>query len=245
MNYFLSLILLSVTLLGQVNIEQYRTNQTDGKLEEKFYEYINVSTSLKRSTTSMYDIGLKYFKPILTGNYEGFLITKLNYGKNKGSVYINNSFYHFRLIALESESAYGIPEIYLQYESNEYALTKERYLAGVGLRYKFGDTISGTSVMNEWYRENDSSSRNNFWRISQYITFNFPINRYNKLSTTVYIQPSVADISNIRYYSESSFFSAINKFTTFKSTLSTRFYSDSIDFDSIEIFLDSGLEFKL
>ena len=248
MNYHFLIIIITILVSlshGQVNIEQYRSKEIDGLLEKKFYEHVNLSTSIRRSTSSLFSLGIKYFKPIITKGYEGFFISKLNYGESNSDTYLNNSFYHFRLIAIENSSAFGIPEVYFQYESNEFTLTNTRYLAGMGLRYKFFDTVGGTSVMNEWYKENDATPKTNFWRLSQYITFIWTFNNSNKLSTTLYVQPSIIDIGNIRYYSEMSYDSKINKLISYKSTLTSKFYSNSESFDDIELFFNSGLEFKL
>ena len=234
----------SIIVFGQVNIEQYRNYENNGNLKNNFEEHVNIATTIKRSTSSYYSLGLKYFKPVITDGYEGFLISKINYGETSNEVFINNAFYHFRLIAANQNNT-TIPEAYAQFESNEYTLTNERYLAGIGIRYKIGNSISGTSIMNEWYKETNNTSRINNWRLSQYFTLLFNINPFNKLSTTIYFQPAISDLSNIRYYTEISFDSKLTETISYKSTLTSKFFSDSVDFNDVELFFESGLDFIL
>ena len=119
-----------INLIAQVNIEQYRNNT--GSLSKKYFQHVNISTSVKRSTSNLYSIGLKYFKPFALPHSKGFLLTKVNYGESNGKEYVNNTFYHLRVIS-STLVMNVIPEAFIQFENNHYALTKERYLAELGL----------------------------------------------------------------------------------------------------------------
>tara|TARA_B100001121_G_scaffold265659_1_gene247809 strand:+ start:3388 stop:4125 length:738 start_codon:yes stop_codon:yes gene_type:complete len=239
---FLFLFLISSHIFGQVNIEQYR-NDT-GSLEKKYHQHINITSSIKRSTVSLYSIGLKYFKPFYLTNAKGFFISKINYGESNGSEYLNDTFYHLRIIS--SKTIFKvIPEAFLQYENNEFSLTSQRYLAGIGVRYQYGETTNGTSIINEWYQESSGIGRLNNWRLSQYIKFRFKFNKTNKIDSTIYIQPSIIDFSNIRYYSENTYISQITDAISYNSSLTAKFFSKSSDYNKVELFFDSGLQFKI
>lgn len=243
MKYLLIILLIwPINLIAQVNIEQYRNNT--GSLSKKYFQHVNISTSVKRSTSNLYSIGLKYFKPFALPHSKGFLLTKVNYGESNGKEYVNNTFYHLRVIS-STLVMNVIPEAFIQFENNHYALTKERYLAGIGLRYKYANTINGTSIVNEWYKETGSISRYNQWRLSQYVKFDIKFNDSNKLSSTLYIQPSVTDLTNIRYYAENSYNSQLTNTISYNSTLSAKFFSKSENFHDVELFFESGLQFKI
>ena len=243
LNTYLILLLLWPTFaLCQVNIEQYRSHS--GALNKTYQEHINLTTSIKRSTSSLYSIGIKYFKPFEMRHAKGFLLSKINYGEANNNTYINNTFYHLRIVS-NQQWMRVIPEAFLQYENNEFSLTNQRYLAGIGIRYTHGDITNGTSIINEWYKESEGVTKLNNWRLSQYIKMGFKLNPTNKLNITLYVQPSVADFSNIRYYSESTYISQITDTISYNSSLTAKFFSKSSQFDAVELFFDSGLQFKL
>jgi len=236
------LFLISAHIFGQVNIEQYRNNT--GSLEKKYHQHIYITSSIKRSTYSLYSIGLKYFKPFYLTNTNGFFISKINYGESNGNKYLNDTFYHLRIIL--SKSIFKvIPEAFLQYENNAFSLTNKRYLAGIGIRYQFGETTNGTSIINEWYQESSGIGRLNNWRLSQYLKFRFKFNQTNQLDSTIYIQPSITDLSNIRYYSKNTHISKITDTISYNSSLTTKFFSKSHNYNKVELFFDSGLQFKI
>ena len=165
----IGLFLLCNPINAQVNIEEYRQKKS-GELAQ---QQINFETNIKRSTTSLYAIHLGYIKPVtLPMDIQGFIISKINYGKTKSEEYLNDTFYHFRFFQ-KNNTKHITPEAYVQYENNQHSSTKERYLAGIGVRYHtFAQTISGTSLLNEWYKESNQISRINAWRLSQYMIIN-------------------------------------------------------------------------
>jgi hypothetical protein len=138
-----------------------------------------------------------------------------------------------------------MPEAFLQYESKAFSLTNQRYLAGVGIRYHYGKTTSGTSIIHEWYQESTRIGRLNNWRLSQYIKFRFKFNQKNLLDSAIYIQPSITDFRNIRYYSECTYISKITDTISYNSSLTAKFFSRSKAYNNVELFFDSGLQFKI
>ena len=163
------LIVFTFQSLGQVNIEQYRDRA--GGLEAKYNEFFNISTSIRRSTSSLYQIGIKYFRPFKFKKANGFLLTKVNYGETDSNPFINNSFYHLRFVS--KDKYFNVqPEAFLQFENNSYSLTNQRYLAGIGIRYGEKEMTNGTSIVNESYKESNGIFELNNWRISQYLKTN-------------------------------------------------------------------------
>ena len=66
----------SAKVNAQVNIEQYRNFTVTGNLEEVFDSRLNINTTLRRSSSSLYTIGFEYFKPFEFNRYSnGFFIT--------------------------------------------------------------------------------------------------------------------------------------------------------------------------
>ena len=56
-----------------------------GNLEEVFDSRLNINTSLRRSSSSLYTVGFEYFKPFeFNRQSNGFLFQKRNMAKVKG-----------------------------------------------------------------------------------------------------------------------------------------------------------------
>ncbi|MGC6368027.1 MAG: hypothetical protein ACON35_08545 [Candidatus Marinamargulisbacteria bacterium] len=238
----LIILFTSASLFAQVNIEEYR-NSTSGQLVK---QKINLQTEIQRSKKSLYAIHIGYLKPLkMDFGLNGFLITKINFGKSNGTEYLNNTFYHLRIF--ENQPTKNIiPESYIQYEKNKFSSTEERYLAGIGIRYKMNEFfIFGTSILNEWLKETITSSRTSTWRLSQYLQTTIQLNEINRLNVIFYLQPSLNDITNIRYYSESQFISKITNQIAYTSTLTAKFFSQSTVYDDVELYFKSGLSFKI
>ena len=239
--YFL-LVLLMVNAYSQVNIESARSHSEKGQLNRS--HFLNFNSSVSKSITSFYSLGVDYFKRLTINElFHGFYLTRLNYGKRSSSDYINNEFHHFRLISNHNLMSV-IPEIYAQYERDAFAATELRYLFGIGIRYSILDTIvSGTSLLSEWCQENDDSVTDHQWRISQYIKIMFQLTTDNFIQSTIYIQPNIQDISDIRFLLDGAFISKLNDLISYKLSILANYYSESSSYDDIELFLTSGLEF--
>jgi hypothetical protein len=103
-NININLILITLLIINhhvsaQVNIEQYRHFTVTGNLEEKFDKRLNIHTSLRRSSTSLYTLGFEYFSPFKVNKYsKGFFISKAKYGENDGDEFTNANFVHIRII---------------------------------------------------------------------------------------------------------------------------------------------------
>ena len=239
-------VIFSHHVIAQVNIEQYRRFTVTGNLEEKFDKRLNLHTSLRRSSTSLYTLGFEYFTPFKVNQYtNGFFISKAKYGESDGDEFTNANFIHLRLITKKKYKNIR-PEIFAQYENNKFASTVERYLFGIGLRYRlYGEVINGTSIINESYKEDGGDPQYSKWRLSQYLKLRFNFNEYNKLNATLYVQPRLSDISDIRYFSELIFLNGLSETISYKSTLTSIFYNKSSVYNKVELFFNTGFEFKL
>ncbi|MEC8678644.1 MAG: hypothetical protein VXX85_07310, partial [Candidatus Margulisiibacteriota bacterium] len=159
--------------------------------------------------------------------------------------FTNANFIHLRIISKKKYKKTR-PEIFAQYENNKFASTVERDLYGIGLRYTlYGEVINGTSIINESYKEDGADPEYSKWRLSQYLKLKFKFNEFNKLNATLYIQPRLSDLSDIRYFSELIFINGLNETISYKSTLTSIFYNKSSVYKKIELFFDTGFEFKL
>ena len=117
---------------------------------------------------------------------------------------------------------------------------------GFGLRYTlYGEVINGTSLINESYKEEGADPQYSKWRLSQYLKLKFNFNEFNKLNVTLYVQPRISDLTDIRYFSEFIFLNGLNEKVSYKSTLTSIFYNKSSVFNKIELFFNTGFEFKL
>ena len=242
---YLSIIICIATNISysQVNIETYRSQTETGEFLNA--QSINLTSSLSKSISSYYIVGIKYHKNVkINDSFHGFFISKVGYGKRESTEYINKSFHHLRFIA--TNKTYGFyPEFYTQYESDVFGSTETRVLGGIGSRYKFQSLTMGTGFLSEWYQESESSSKTQTWRLSQYMNHNWAINAINSLNTTFYIQPSIQQISDIRYYLESTFTSKITPTIAYTSTLSSTYFSESSSYDEPEFHFESGLSFNI
>jgi hypothetical protein len=237
------LILISFPIIAQVNIERYRSSDVNGKLDE-YESVLNIHANIQRSTNSQYKVGLTYVKPFLIESYaNGFFISNMNYGERNGEEYVNNMFVHIRLI---EKSDHSIKlETYFQTENNAFTLNQKRTLTGLGIRYKWGAFILGTSILYEWYKEADTIQVVQKERLSQYIQLTHILNAFNTLNTTVYIQPRLSDLDDIRYYSEIDLTTKLSENINYLSSFISQFYNKSNVFDKAELFFKSGIEFSL
>jgi hypothetical protein len=229
---------------AQVNIEQYRSSTATGNIKNS--QYVNISTSITRSVDSVYSVGIKYYKALPMSNVvDGFLISNIQYGERNGSSFLNRSFHHLRIV---SEQDYGgvFPEVFGQYESNDSALTELRYLAGMGVRMPaLSHLVLGTSIVSEWYKEAEMPVKEHVWRLSQYFKTFIQFNATNRLDIVFYIQPNINDFSNIRYFSECSYTSMLSNNISYSSALSLKYFSNSINYKNVEMFLDTGLNIQI
>ena len=232
-------ISISVHVFAQMAVDLHSDSIESNRYDN---QHISVTTSFKRSTQSMYSIGLKYEKPFDILDANGHLITSINYGESNGTEYLNDARYHLKIISKKPQFNVT-PEAFLNYETNKFSLTKQQYLAGIGIRYSIGEIISGTALINEWYRE--SIHYLNAWRLSQFVKFKFKFNPSNAFNSSLHIQPNVVNFNDVRIALENKFISQITKTISYQSTLTTKFFSKSQTFNNVELFFDSGLQFKL
>ncbi|WP_297442758.1 DUF481 domain-containing protein [Sulfurimonas sp.] len=124
-----------------------------------------------------------------------------NYGKSSGIVNTNNSFTHLRYIHTTYVEELNW-ESFLQSQTNEFTNVKDRYLAGVGLRYfinksQYGKVYVGLGTFYEFLSyttQIDPVEHNN--RLNAYISYSKELGENTKLTYLVYIQPSYADFSD-------------------------------------------------
>jgi hypothetical protein len=241
MNHLILFVLLGINIYGQVNIEQLR--DTTGKIKKNQSPVINISNSFRKSKTSQYEFGVQYIHPFKWFDHHGFFIEKLNYGKSNNYEYINKNFTHFRLIFSGAKNYF--PELYLQSEYNSFSTTKQRNLAGIGLRYSIFGIVYGSGVIKEWVSETNHSFIIDTWRLSQYISYVINFNAFNRLSTIFYLQPSIHEFSNIRLLIEASYTSQITQIIGYTSSITAKQFSKSRWYTGIELFFESGLSVKL
>ena len=227
---------------AQVNIEQHRNNDNEGAFIKK--EKINISTAISKNSESLYTISLKYSRNLkINTQNDGFIIAKVNYGKQNSTEYENNSFYHLRIIN-KQKILNATPEFYAQYENNIFSSTEYRYLAGSGLRYPIKkDITGGTSLLYETYK--DSSKIQNNVRISQYLKLVLFLNKENKINSIIYAQPAINDINNMRIYSEIEYVSKITQTISYTSIFTLKYFSENSEYNNADTYFKSGLSFYI
>lgn len=124
-----------------------------------------------------------------------------------GNNIVNEGFQHFRFQYKHRTRLFF--EAFSQYQFNEIIKINSRYLNGLGMRYKAinRDSVkffSGTVLMREI--ENETTGiQNKHWRLSQYLSFGFPITPQIFVDIISYYQPDIVNFKDFRSSTEAIF----------------------------------------
>lgn len=231
-------IIASIPVIAQVNIEANR----DGNSHILNKTILGLNSSINSGYSNYYSIGFNAQKNIVEFEHiDGFAIIQVKYAKSGETTYINHRFIHLRFLE-KREPEKPIPEMFVQFETNDHGIIKFRHVIGTSMRYTALSAQMGTGILHEWFKESNETSTQKIVRISHYISLSFMLNAFTKLVSTTYIQPRIGDISNMRVFLESTIKNKLSPTTAIITTLKAKGYSKSTIFNGIDINIRSGIE---
>lgn len=189
--------------------------------------------SLKTGNTEIMDIGLSGATIYGSENFQTSLRASFNYGEKSDETYLYNTFEHLRFRFKLND--WVTPEAFIQHQFNEFRAIKFRGLLGLGAAFTLWEAASGYIVFGATYmleREVANGDPINLdrqkvvSRVSNYLQLSFKTDNDVTFSSTVFVQPLLKDVADLRIYNESGFSVKIHKNvavgTSFKLTYDSR-----------------------
>lgn len=197
------IVLVQHTFSQVINIESKRfLNDTNGWVGS-----INGNFSAVQNTQQVITFGANLHTQYQKNNHRFLMISDLAFINAANTDFVNSGYQHFRYnykiinrITLE---------VFLQAQYNRILLLDERYLAGIGPRFKvvkrerFRLYSACLYMFEHQSQDNYRITRDNN-RLSAYLTFNISYSKFDFSSTTFY-QPNLADFSDYRIANNSAF----------------------------------------
>lgn len=200
-----------------INIESKRfLNDTNG-----FVGNINGNFSAVQNTQQIISLGINIHAQYQKNRHRFLMISDLSVINAANTDFVNSGYQHFRY---NYKIANRITlEAFVQAQYNKVLLLDERYLAGIGPRFKiikkqhFKMYAACLYMFEHQSQDNYSIQRDNN-RISSYLTFNIGYSKWDFTSTTFY-QPNFGDFNDYRIANNSAFEIFITSKLNFKTEL--------------------------
>lgn len=200
-----------------INIESKRfLNDTNGWVGS-----INGNFSAVQNTQQVITFGANIHAQYQKGKSRFLMISDIAFISAANTDFVNSGYQHFRY---NYKAANRITlEAFVQAQYNRVLLLDERYLAGLGPRFKLVKKEHFKSYfaclyMFEHQSQDDYRIIKDNNRISAYITFNIPFSRFDFSSTTFY-QPNLAGFNDYRIANNSAIEIFITSKLNFKTEL--------------------------
>ena len=194
-------VVLLITLAGvsssaQVNTESMRMQREKPGLSGN----LGVSTEINKGNSDLVQFDIKPSLIWRAGRHQTFSINEISFASSDGDKITNKGFSHLRYNFRWKKRV--IPELFAQAQYDKSRDLSERYLGGGGMRFiateRENESLAlGLSVMYE--REELSSGEiTELARNSDYISVEFVSKDRLSFSSTVYVQPALSDLGNVR-----------------------------------------------
>ena len=168
--------------------------------------------SVKTGNTDIVDVGLSGAAIYGSEQFQTSLRASFNYGEKSDETYLYNTFEHLRFRFKLND--WLTPEAFLQHQFNEFRAIKFRGLFGLGAAFTLWESngdyiVLGATFMLEREVANGEAitlaSKAIVSRLSNYVQFAFKTDNDVTFSSTVFVQPLLADFNDLRIYNESGF----------------------------------------
>lgn len=191
-----------------VNIEKERRAEgTEGTSRR-----LNLSVAVRSGNVDLVDLGLGLRLERWNESTATLLLSRGRFAERSGDTFVQEALVHLRHNFRRDRRV--DPEIYTQYQTNEFALLDSRVLVGGGIRSRLdsGDRTSayvGLGAMYDYESldvdpsgEEDPSS--SVARLNGYVSYGYALDRRVILNNTLFIQPRVDDPGDLRILEEAT-----------------------------------------
>jgi putative salt-induced outer membrane protein YdiY len=216
----------------QVNTEKFRISIDSLGLSARS----DIDFSLMSGNTDFAFLGTNTRLNYNWGKDYTFLILNGGFGRNKGVNFFSQAFLHLRNV--NSLNDFVQLEDFIQYDNNKQILLLNRWLFGLGFRFKVVDTDKiqfkiGPSVFYELEdydvgQSTDVSAKERLLRMSVYFTALLILEDNLSLLTTSYVQPAAKNLKDFRFLSDNALNIKLGKTVDLVLKLQTRFDNQPI-----------------
>lgn len=217
------LLVASTSATAQVNVEDKRMNRAETGLSGS----INLSIELERGNSELTQIDLKPRAVYRSGPSVWFMLNSYSFVETDQGSLINEGFSHLRYNYDLTNVV--VLELLTQVQYNREQDLRRRFLLGAGLRFelvKGKKTSLAIGVTGMYEREKlENNAIIETPRNSDYIAVRFKVTDQVTVQNTVYVQPAMDDISDIRVLDNLELGFALSKWLAFTTTLEYRYDS--------------------
>ncbi|MFT7611632.1 MAG: hypothetical protein ACI9J3_000577 [Parvicellaceae bacterium] len=201
----IAMILISFHVCGQIiNVESKRLNGT----KQGWNGQIDFNLNYIKNTKEIWQFGNRIAVEYLAHKHRYLILNNIALIKAAGSDLVNKGFLHARYSYKWNLGGRFNFESFEQIQYNSVQKITVRNLTGAGFRVKVlgNDTVNlnvGVASMIEYEKLTDNTEEINF-RGSNYMSFNWKINKKVTLKTIWYYQPKFSNFQDYRLSGESS-----------------------------------------
>ena len=176
-----------------------------------------------------------------------FVVGNLALQRADGRAFLNEGFAHARYNRELVPRL--VAELFVQTQRNEAQLLERRYLAGAGLRAELlngpvGGVAVGVTPMLEIERlaPEAGESTEGRGRLSSYLTTRIRLGEIVVFSNTVYVQPLMSDVGDLRVFDEVQLDLALTRFVKLRTRVNVRHDSrPPLDLDETDLTIQNGV----
>jgi len=206
--------LVALPVQAQVNTEKMRALDVNG-----FATTVGGDVAIQSGNADLFELGARLRFDARQQRHYGFVVGLTRYGEEDGETFRDRSFLHLRYTY--RVLPWLVPETFTQFEENGFTLLQLRILYGLGVRFRYVDTerfklFQGTTPMLEY--ENLNGRRVTVHpatvqtvRWSNYLNLRLRLTDNTYLIQTVYVQPRLDEINDVRVLDEATLAVQITK----------------------------------
>ena len=211
LNKLLSVVLLSLALpcqaLAIVNVLPAPGSEATGLSGSA-----TLKGNIKTGNTDLIDVGLSTTTVYGSDNFQTSLKAAINYGEKSDETYLYNSFEHLRI--RYKLTNFITPEAFVQHQFNQFTSIKFRGLVGLGAAFSLwsqdaSHLVFGSTLMMEQEVASGESIKFDADKIvsrwSNYLQIDFKTDTNVTFSSTIFVQPQITNVKDIRILNETGF----------------------------------------
>ena len=196
--------------------------------------------NIKTGNTELIDVGLSTTTVYGSDDFQTSLKAAINYGEKSDETYLYNSFEHLRIRYKLTD--FVTPEAFLQHQFNQFTSIKFRGLIGIGAAFSLwsqdaSHLVFGSTLMVEQEVASGEAIKFDADKIvsrwSNYLQIDFKTDTDVTFSSTIFVQPQMTNVKDIRILNETGFSVKVRKNislgSSFKLAYDSRPISESVE----------------